>query len=622
MRYSGTDKHLEEAYCTESFDKNLDYLRICHVLSFLAFSSAGFIDYVLFPEQYPLAWTIRYGCAAPVFLVGLALTYTPLYRQCWQTLAFIYVLVTGLASLAIFHLMPPPDNYLYFGHIIISYMFGFLFVRIRFLVASLAGLSLFVSFLLAISLQENPAQAKMYNAVIIMLIMLLMGMYFAYRSEFSDRHDFFLRSIVEQEREKTASLNQTLENQVKKRTEKLKKEMAAHLTSELEKKELERKLSQAQKMEAIGTLAGGIAHDFNNILTSVMGNAELARMECGAHQRLQDYLEQVLIAANRAKELVHQILSFSRQADYEVKPVSLSSIATEVVKLMRASLPATIGIQSRIEQNLTVMADQSQLHQVLMNLCTNAWHAMQKQGGLLEVELEKLSLTMPKQVGTQTIGKGAWLKLIVRDSGCGIMEGDIDRIFEPFFTTKGPSEGTGMGLAVVYGIIAGHKGAISVQSSPGKGTLFEVYLPAAAQNTVQIAEEEHRLKGGRERILVVDDEVALVNMMSDVLSRLGYNVQGSTSSPEALELFSSAPDQFDLVITDFTMPRFCGDELARKINKIQPTPILLLTGYSTAMAANPSPDFGITAVMEKPILPWQLAEKVRQILDDTGQSEG
>ena len=289
---------------------------------------------------------------------------------------------------------------------------------------------------------------------------------------------------------------------------------------------------------------------------------------------------------------------------------------------MRASLPSTIGIQSRIEQNLTVMADQSQLHQVLMNLCTNAWHAMQKKGGLLEVELEKISLAAPKQVGTQTIGKGEWLKLIVRDSGCGISEGDIDRIFEPFFTTKGPSEGTGMGLAVVYGIIAGHNGAISVQSSLGKGTLFEVFLPAAAQNTTQIIEEEHRLKEGRERVLVVDDEIALVNMITDILSRLGYNVQGSTSSPEALELFSLAPDRFDLVITDFTMPRFRGDELARKINEIKPTPILLLTGYSAGMAANPSPDFGITAIMEKPILPWQLAEKVRQILDDTGQSEG
>ena len=565
LTFSGADKNLEEAYCTESFEKNLGYLRICHVLSFLAFSSAGFIDYILFPNDYTLAWTIRYGFAAPFFIIGLAVTYTPLYRRCWQTLAFIYVLVTGLASLAIFHLMPPPDSYLYFGHIIVSYMFGFLFVRVRFLVASLAGLTLFVCFLAVAGMLDNLQQAKLYNAVIIMLIMLLMGMYFAYRYEYSERHEFFLRSIVQQEREKTALLNQTLEKRVKKRTEKLKEEMAAHLKSERDKKELERKLNQAQKMEAIGTLAGGIAHDFNNILTSVMGNAELAKMECRSHQRPLEYLEQVLVAANRAKELVRQILSFSRQTEHEIKPVSLSSITAEVVKLMRASLPSTIIIQSRIEKNLTVLADQSQLHQVLMNLCTNAWHAMQQTGGVLEVALEKINLTAPKQSGNQTIEEGSWLQLTVRDSGCGISDTDINRIFEPFFITKGQSEGTGMGLAVVHGIVASHNGAISVQSAPEEGSLFEIYLPAAAPDTIQTVERKYHIQGGGEHILVVDDETALVSMMTDILSRQGYRVQGSTNSLEALELFTSEPDRFDLIITDFTMPQLRGDQLARKI---------------------------------------------------------
>ncbi|MGB5986831.1 MAG: ATP-binding protein [Desulfobacterales bacterium] len=620
LHFIGEHRHLEALFDQAHFEDNLIYLRVCHLLAFFSFASVGIIEWKLFPQAYPQAWTVRYLYSAPVFLLGLVLTYTPSYRQHYQAQSFFYVLVTGLASLYLFWAMPPPHSYHYYVHVIICFMFGFLFVRLRYLYATLAGGILYTMFIVVALLWVRPPQDFFYTAALCMLVLLVMGVFFAFSLEFAARKEFFNGWRLEQEEKKIAELNRGLELRVMERTEALKREIEDHRRSELEKAALERQLAQSAKLEAIGTLAGGIAHDFNNILTSVVGYTELAKMESEGRQMLDDYLDQVLTAATRAKELVRQILTFSRQTEHERRPLLLAPIVKEVVKLLRASLPSTIEMESRVEEDLTILGDHTQIHQVLMNLCANAAHAMQAEGGRLSITLEKIQIDAPRRLGHQEIEPGEWVRLVVGDSGEGISPEVMDRIFDPFFTTKEQGEGTGMGLSVVLGIVTGCGGAIGVESTPGEGSRFEVLFPPALPAFEEMIPAKPQIRGGSERILVVDDEVALVEMVSDMLARYGYQVEGRTSSLEALELFRSDPQRFDLVITDLTMPNLTGDRLARELTAIRAVPVILCTGFSVSITPQKARQNGISAVIEKPLPPRQLAEQIRDILDDSAES--
>jgi PAS domain S-box-containing protein len=385
---------------------------------------------------------------------------------------------------------------------------------------------------------------------------------------------------------------------------------------EQERKKLEDQLQQAQKMEAIGTLAGGIAHDFNNILGAVMGYAELALAEVENKSLPDQYMREVLHAGRRAKDLVKQILTFSRQTDQERTPVLVRLIVKEVVKLLRASLPSTIEIHQNIQSDALVMGDPTQIHQVMMNLCTNAGYAMRDQGGQLTVNLEPVELDPEFTVRHPNLKSGPYLKLTVSDTGPGIPESELDRIFEPFFTTKVKGEGTGMGLAVVHGIVTGHGGDIFVRSEPGQGTTFTVFFPAVERRI----EPETRLEipppPGTESILFVDDELALANAGKHMLESLGYDVITRTNSLEALELFEYQPDRFDLVITDMTMPGLTGDQLALKLMEIRSDlPVILCTGFSARINEEKALALGIRAFVSKPVLKRQIAETIRMVLD-------
>jgi len=387
---------------------------------------------------------------------------------------------------------------------------------------------------------------------------------------------------------------------------------------EQERKKLEDQLQQAQKMEAIGTLAGGIAHDFNNILGAVMGYAELALHEVENKSIPDQYLREVLHAGRRAKDLVKQILTFSRQTDQERTPVLVRLIVKEVIKLLRASLPSTIEIHQNIQSDALVMGDPTQVHQVIMNLCTNAGYAMRDQGGRLTVNLEPLELDPDFAAGHPNLKSGPYLKLTVSDTGPGIEESELDRIFEPFFTTKEKGEGTGMGLAVVHGIVTGHGGDIIVRSEPGQGTTFTVFFPAVERRI----EPETRLEipppSGTESILFVDDELALANAAKHMLESLGYDVITRTNSSEALELFEHQPDRFDLVITDMTMPGLTGDQLAQKLMEIRgDLPVILCTGFSARINEEKALAHGIRAFVSKPVLKRRIAETIRKVLDDS-----
>ena len=386
--------------------------------------------------------------------------------------------------------------------------------------------------------------------------------------------------------------------------------------AEREKKKLEIQLQQAQKMESIGTLAGGIAHDFNNILSVVIGYTELGLNDVAKGSPLFFNLQEVLRAAGRARDLVRQILTFSRQAEQERKPVQVSLITKEALKFLRASLPTTIEIHQHIKSSSLVMADSTQIHQVLMNLCTNAEHAMRIEGGILEVKLLDVQIDAGLANGHPELNPGDYIKLSVSDTGKGIPPHILDRIFDPFFTTKEKGEGTGMGLAVVHGVVGSIGGTIAVTSKPGQGTTFDIYLPVIESRREAHAGDEAPIPTGTESILFVDDEPALVNIGKQILESLGYKVTTRTSSIEALELFNARADMFDLVITDMTMPHITGDELAKELIRIRAEiPIILCTGYSARINQEQALAIGIQAFVSKPVLKRQIAEAIRKVLE-------
>jgi len=386
-----------------------------------------------------------------------------------------------------------------------------------------------------------------------------------------------------------------------------------------EKELLQKQLIQAQKMESFGQLAGGIAHDFNNILSSIIGFTELALGQVQNGSPIEDDLQEVYSAGKRAKDLVKQILAFARQSDEEIKPIQISLIIEEVFKLIKASTPANIQIQYDYDSEASIMGNGTQIHQVVMNLCTNAIHAMENKGGILKISLS--DVINPSETSKLNLKSDCYLKLNISDTGMGIPAEIIDTIFEPYFTTKALGEGTGMGLAMVHGIIEGYGGKICVKSEIDKGSIFTIYLPITGECLPHLLFESERLEKGSEKILFIDDEISIAKMGEKMLSRLGYSVTTMTSSVEALDLFKKKAKEFDLIITDMTMPSMTGDILGKKILKIRPDiPIILCTGFSRIMSDKQADDIGIKAFVHKPIVQNDLARTVRQVLDEAKNS--
>ncbi len=383
-------------------------------------------------------------------------------------------------------------------------------------------------------------------------------------------------------------------------------------------KELENQVRQSQKMEAIGTLAGGIAHDFNNILMAIIGYTELAKQNARENMGAQKNLDEVLVAGQRAKELVQQILAFSRQTEQSQQPLDLQPVVREVCKFLRATFPATIDIrQNFTEATSIILGDPIKMHQVLMNLCANAEYAMRGSGGLLELKLEHVT-GEPDGIGTHPdLNGGAYVRLAVRDTGSGMTPEVVQRIFDPFFTTKGVGEGTGMGLAVVHGIVISHGGVMKVESEPGQGTIFSLYFPEmeAASYPGEHKPLEQEVFMGRGHILFVEDEEPLARLGEEAMKGLGYEVMVRTSSVEALEAFRADPFRFDAVVTDQTMPHITGEALARQMLELRPdVPIVLCTGFSHSMTPEKAKAMGIRAFLLKPLLIKDLARTLREVL--------
>jgi signal transduction histidine kinase/CheY-like chemotaxis protein len=389
--------------------------------------------------------------------------------------------------------------------------------------------------------------------------------------------------------------------------------------AEKEKMELELQLSQKQKIEAVGTLAGGIAHDFNNILGAMQGYLELSLDDLSEDSAVREHLEQIVSCVDRAAKLVKQILTFSRKDQEEgvKEPVQISLIVKEVLGMLRSSLPATIKLSRKIQADTSkVMADSTQIHQVLVNLCTNASHAMQENGGQLEVSLEDVELKEETRIGDENVKPGNYVKVSVSDTGHGIEKETLERIFEPFFTTKKKNEGTGLGLSVVHGIIKSHDGAITVSSTPGKGTKFEIFLPRIESSEVQESESSETTTKDKELILLVDDEEMIVNSTKQILERLGFDVICRTSSTDALEEFQEEPEKFDLVITDQVMPNITGTQLSEKLLSIRPDiSIILCSVFPEDVSIEEIKKIGIKEFIAKPISMQKLNKTIRNVLD-------
>jgi signal transduction histidine kinase len=431
------------------------------------------------------------------------------------------------------------------------------------------------------------------------------------------------KGVLEQLRKDLMAARNDLEQQVRKRTGQL-QEANARLADELawrqhleqERTEILRQLQQSQKMEAIGTLAGGIAHDFNNILSAILGFTELSLGEARANSALRSNLKQVMQAAERARDLIRQILTFSRQSKPEPKPIQLKSVVQEALKLLRASLPAIIEIEDEVKSHAMVMADLTQMHQVIMNLCTNAAQAMPPEGGTLTVRLHDLVIQPAQMADYPDLQSGAHIELTVKDSGHGMSDEVIRRIYDPFFTTKEKGKGTGMGLSVVHGIVKSCRGAIYVSSQPGVGTIFRVLLPVVTAADWCEPKTALDMPCGNERILFIDDEPVQTELASQMLGRLGYQVMAITDSLEALERFAKEPDQFDLVISDMNMPKINGRALAIKLHQIRPdVPIILCSGSADALEKTQPADMHIQRYLTKPVAMREMARTIRQALD-------
>jgi signal transduction histidine kinase len=435
----------------------------------------------------------------------------------------------------------------------------------------------------------------------------------------------FVRDITQRRMAELELQNayQELEQRVDKRTKELleanvslKQEIAERQQMQRDRETLTEQLRHAQKMESIGVLAGGIAHDFNNILGVIIGYSELIGDDIPEDTIARQNLQQVLSAAHRAKDLVKQILAFSRKSKEERKPLFISRFLKEDLKLLKSTLPSTIQIQMKIAENLgPLMTSVSEIHQLIMNLCTNAAHAMRENVGILNITLTEVYLDRIA-IGRKTLKPGKYQRLVISDNGHGIPSELKARIFEPYFTTKKPGEGTGMGLAVVHGIVKSHDGDISIYSEPGQGTTFHVFLPVTSLAGKPADAPIQSPRGGNEQILYVDDEQNLVDVGEKMLTKLGYHVEVRTDSREALETFQQNPHRFDLLITDQTMPSLTGMELTRRVKELRPDlPVILCSGFSEGVNEEDLQSRGIDAFVMKPVIRSEIARVIRSVLD-------
>ena len=625
LRFTGNLEKYEEDYQEDYFERSLNPFRFSLVLSMVFYGAFAFLDAVTVPTLKEVFWIIRFGIVFPVLVAVFAFSYSRYFKRFMQPVIAGIMFITGFGIIVmIIYAARFANNYSYYAGLILIFIFGYTFIRARFVYASIAGWSIVVAYEISALWLSNIPVPILVNNNYFFISANVIGMFISYFMELSSRKDFYMRKLLEYEQEKVKEANNALEIRVKERTVQLSNtnlelinEIEIRKKYEKERADLEKQLFQLQKMETIGTLAGGIAHDFNNILTPILGYTDMALEELPPESTLRFDVEQINTAALRGKDLVQQILTFSREVDFDKKPIKLNAIIIEVLNLIKASIPEGIEVQHQVDASIgAVLADATHMHQIIMNLCTNAIHAMTEQGGILELQLTTMSVTKKMAKEITNLKKGEYIVLKISDTGHGMDSKTRERIFEPFFTKKEVGSGSGLGLSVVHGIVNNYDGAITVESEPGVGTTFTLFLPQYDDDGLESSITSRKVTKGDEHILFVDDEQEITFMGKRMLENLGYKVTIKTDSISALEEFRSKPEEFSLLVTDQTMPRMLGTELAKKAKEIKPElKVIIITGFVDSMTNEMISDNGISELVLKPLILSEFSKTIRRVLD-------
>jgi signal transduction histidine kinase len=625
LKFSGELQGMEKEFLDDYFSRSIEPMRFSLVLAIFFYGIFAFLDALIFPELKQLFWFIRFGIVTPVLIGVILFSFSSVFKQYMQVILAGIMYLTGLGIIIMsVYAANIANDYSYYAGLILIFIFGYTFIRARFVYASIAGWSIVASYeIAAMAMSDTPFEILINNNYFFVSANVI-GMFISYFMENSARRDFYMRKLLQTEQKKVKAANNALEKRVEERTKQLtvankdlKKEIEVRKHHQKEKDKLESHLLQLQKMETIGTLAGGIAHDFNNILTPILGYTEMALEELSDESTLKYDVEQINHAALRGKDLVQQILTFSRQVDFDKKPLHLHLVVKEVMNLIRASFPSNIEIRQDLDKDCgTILADSTQMHQIIMNLCTNSMHAMIYKGGILEVRLDALELNPKNIKATGNIKQGNYVRLTVSDTGVGMDKQTMSRIFEPFFTNKEVGTGSGLGLSVVHGIVNNYNGAIQVQSEPGKGTIFMIYLP---QHSAQGTENRHiieKTSKGSENILFVDDEKEITYMGKKMLESLGYTVDIRTDGFSALHEIQTNKQKYDLLVTDQNMPKMLGTDLVKRAKKIRPDlKIILITGYEDSIKEGSVNEYDIAEIIMKPLILSEFSKTIRNVLD-------
>jgi signal transduction histidine kinase/ActR/RegA family two-component response regulator len=625
LAFSGEIKEYEIAFRDDYFKRSLNPMRFSLILSIFFFAIFAFLDALLLPDLKNMFWFIRFGIISPLLTAIVIFSFSPSFKKFMQPVLAGIMYITGLSIIVMtIFAANVAGNYTYYAGLFLIFIIGYTFIKSRFIYATIVGWSIVASYeVAAIWISDTPLEILINNNFFFISANVI-GMFISYFMEQSVRRDFYMRILLEKEQEKVKAANNALEKRVQERTRQLtlankdlKKEIEMRQHHEKEKTKLEDQLLQLQKMETIGTLAGGIAHDFNNILTPILGYTEMALEELSEESTLRYDIEQINGAATRGKDLVQQILTFSRQVDFDKKPLKLDEIVREVLKLIRASFPSNIEIRQELDSDTgTVLADATQMHQIIMNLCTNAYHAMMGKGGELRIRLDKVKVGARPIKGSAKIHKGTYVRLTISDTGHGMDKRTMERIFEPFFTKKEVGSGSGLGLSVVHGIVNNYNGTIVVESEPGQGATFMIYLPQHSQSVIPQKDVIQKVQKGNGSILFVDDEKEITFMGKRMLESLGYTVDIKSDSQEALRDFKMDPQKYDLLVTDQAMPKMMGTELISKMRQIRPDlKSIVITGYQDSIPKDAMEHFGIADIISKPLILSQFSELIRKVLD-------
>jgi len=625
LRFTGEMEHFEKDFLDDYFKRIIGPFRFSLLLAIIFYGSFAALDVIIIPELKYQFWFIRFVLVIPMILVLYILSYSRFIKNYLQPLVSVAMYLTGLGIIAmIIYASRIVERDTYYAGLILILIFGYAFTRIRFIYATLAGWLIVGTYeVAAIWLTQTPTE-QLYNNNFFFISANIIGMFICYLMELSARRDFVMRRLLEEEQDKVKAANEMLEHRVQERTAQLtrtnralKKEIEMRKHYEQEQAKLEAQLLQLQKIETIGTLAGGIAHDFNNILTPILGYTEMAIEELDEESTLRYDIEQISHAAIRGKDLVQQILTFSRQVEVEKKPLYLQEVINEIMNLVKASFPSSIEIKMDLDPHCgTVLADTTQIHQVIMNLCTNAYHAMIDKGGILHVRLNEMEVDEGKAASVPNLEKGNYVVVTITDTGHGMDHATMNRIFEPFFTKKEVGVGSGLGLSVVHGIVKSYKGAIEVESQPGKGSTFNIYLPRHGKGPFDLFTDKEVLKKGRETILFVDDEEEITYMGKKMLENLGYKVNIQTDTRKAVAEFEANHDKYDLLVTDQTMPHMLGTDMARHFRQIRPDlKVIIITGYSNSISSEMLEKEKIDELVLKPIILSEFSKVIRRVLD-------